>query len=447
MTFADLMLHETLLRAVAEEGYDVPTPIQSAAIPHVLNGVDLLGCAQTGTGKTAAFALPILQRLSQPASTQKRRRIRALVLTPTRELAVQILDSFETYGRHCSVRSTVVYGGVRQRPQVAALTAGVDVLIATPGRLMDLMGQGYVDLQYVDHLVLDEADNMLDMGFINDIRRIISYIPNERQTLLFSATMPREIRALANSILRDPIEVKVTPVASAPDTVDQMVYFVERVQKPAMLVDFLKNNAVERALVFTQTKQGADRVVAHLNRSGVHAEVIHGDCSQGERSQAMANFKSDEPPVLVATDIAARGLDIDAISHVVNYDVPLVSEQYVHRIGRTGRAGATGIAVMFCNIEERRQLRDIERLTGKPIRVEPMPDRIPSVSHMLASYRGEKTPAVAVVVDSVVGEDGAVAAAVPDAPTPPVEQRFGGFGRNGAAGGIPARRSTRRRRR
>ena len=438
-TFADLLLHDDLLRAVAEEGYEAPTPIQAEAIPHVMKGTDLLGCAQTGTGKTAAFALPILHRLALQPPHEGRRRIRTLVLTPTRELAQQIQDSFVTYGRYCGIRTTVVYGGVRQRPQVAALTKGVDVLIATPGRLMDLMEQGYVDLSYIEQLVLDEADNMLDMGFIDDIRRIISRVPRDRQTLLFSATMPPGIRFLADSILRQPVEVSVTPVASAPDTVNQSVYFVEKVQKPAMLVDFLKSNSYERVLIFTQTKQGADRVLQHLVRAGINAEVIHGDKSQNERRNAMEGLKSGEVPVLVATDIAARGLDIDGVSHVVNYELPPVAEQYVHRIGRTGRAGASGIAVSFCNIEERSLLRDIEKLICKAIPVQEVPASVPTLGDMLAQYRGEVSRPVAAATQAVAGGPESHTHKPAVAPV-----RYGGFG--GTTGGVGLKKRSRRRR-
>lgn len=407
MKFSDLRLIEPILRAVAAEGYATPTPIQQKAIPHVLEGRDLLGCAQTGTGKTAAFALPILQRLmlssnarhssdvcatalepwrsarqSPPATAQEQwhtkprrarngclRRIRALVLAPTRELAGQINDSFRAYGRNTALRSTVIYGGVSQQPQTRALQEGVDILVATPGRLLDLMNQGYVDLSSVEAFVLDEADNMLDMGFIHDIRKVVPKLPRQRQTMLFSATMPDEIRQLADTILRNPVSVAVTPVASTVDTVEQSVYLVDKPFKPAMLTHFLNNNAVARMLVFARTKHGADRLARHLTREGIRAEAIHGNKSQNARNRVMDQFKSGSPPVLVATDIAARGLDIDNVSHVVNYDLPNVPETYVHRIGRTARAGASGVAISFCDCDERGLLRDIERLIRKSLPV------------------------------------------------------------------------------
>lgn len=382
--FADLQLDVLLQRAVAEEGYTTPTPIQQAAIPHVLAGKDLLGCAQTGTGKTAAFALPILHRLMHEApavqttaQAQSRRAIRTLILAPTRELAGQILESFQTYGRHTKLRYTVIFGGVGQNPQVAALRMGVDILIATPGRLLDLMQQGHVDLSGVQQFVLDEADNMLDMGFIHDIRKIIPKIPAKRQTLLFSATMPKEIRELADTILREPVSVKVAPVSSAAETVDQCVYFIEKADKPRLLSHYIKSNNVERVLVFARTKHGADRVVKYLMRDGITALAIHGNKSMNARKRAMTHFKSEAPPVLVATDIAARGLDIDDISHVINYDLPNVAETYIHRIGRTGRAGASGLAVSFCDHEERAFLRDIEKLMRRSVPVAPLPPDMP----------------------------------------------------------------------
>ena len=379
MTFQDLLLCEPLLHAVQDQGYTIPTPIQLAAIPHVLAGTDLLGCAQTGTGKTAAFALPILHHLMQHAPSVGRRPIRTLVLAPTRELAAQIADSFRTYGRHTGLRFTVIFGGVGQNPQVAALKAGVDVVIATPGRLLDLMNQRFVDLSQLQHFVLDEADNMLDMGFIPDIRRIVSKIPVKRQTMLFSATMPNGIRQLADSILRKPISVQVSPIAAPAELVDQTVYFVDKVDKPSMLVNFLRTSGAKRVLVFSRTKHGADKIVRNLNNNGIRGEAIHGNKSQNARVRAMNNFKASQPPVLVATDIAARGLDIDEVSHVVNYELPNVPETYVHRIGRTGRAGATGIAISFCDRDERSFLRDIERLINRQIPVASTPGELPKL--------------------------------------------------------------------
>ena len=370
-SFKDLGLAEALLRAVAAEGYSIPTPIQAQAVPHVLAGRDLLGCAQTGTGKTAAFALPILHRLVEQGTQNNRhgRRARVLVLSPTRELASQIGESFATYGRHAKMRQVVIYGGVNQNRQTKALQAGVDIIVATPGRLQDLMQQGFVDLRGIEVFVLDEADRMLDMGFIPDIRRIIAKLPEQRQTLFFSATMPPDIRKLADVILRDPVPVEVARTSSAAETVEQAVYHVAKNDKPTLLREFLTTKGLTRALVFTRTKHGADRVARHLSKSGVRAEAIHGDKSQAARQRALTNFKSNSPPVLVATDVAARGLDIDEISHVVNYDLPNVPETYVHRIGRTGRAGATGLAVSFCSPEELEHLRDIERLLRKTVPV------------------------------------------------------------------------------
>jgi ATP-dependent RNA helicase RhlE len=378
MTFEELHLDETLVRAVASEGYTTPTPIQLQAIPHVLAGADLMGTAQTGTGKTAAFALPLLQHLSRaPFQGTGKRPIRCLVLAPTRELAAQIWESFRSYGRHCNLRSVVIFGGVNQKPQVSSLINGVDIAIATPGRLLDLMNQGFVDLRQLQHLVLDEADNMLDMGFIHDIRKIIARIPAKRQTLMFSATMPPEIRELAHQILHQPVKVQVAAVATPAETVDQSVYFVDKAQKPAMLAHYLNNNGIERVLVFTRTKHGADRVAKQLIRLGIHSLAIHGNKSQNARVRAMASFKSSAPPVLVATDIAARGLDIDDISHVVNYEVPNVPETYVHRIGRTGRAEKSGTAVSFCEPDERPYLRDIEKLMQRKVPVRPTPTMPP----------------------------------------------------------------------
>lgn len=369
--FEDLGLAEPLLRAVRAEGYQHPTPIQAQAIAPLLAGRDLIGCAQTGTGKTAAFALPTLHRLAKHECrvNGRGRKIRALVLSPTRELAGQIGASFAAYGRHVPVRHALVYGGVSQQAQVRALNAGVDILVATPGRLLDLMNQGFVDLARVEVLILDEADRMLDMGFLPDLKRIVAKVPSARQTLLFSATMPDDIRRLAATWLRDPLHVQVAPV-STPAEVRQSVRFVEQKRKPQALAQLLKQAAATRTLVFTRTKHGADRVVRHLLKSGIRAEAIHGNKSQSARERALASFKSSRPPVLVATDIAARGLDIDEVSHVVNFDLPQVPETYVHRIGRTGRAGASGIAVSFCDGSERQNLRSIESLTRQALVVE-----------------------------------------------------------------------------
>ncbi len=369
-SFDALGLRPELLRAVAEEGYRTPTPIQEKAIPSVLEGKDLLGCAQTGTGKTAAFALPILQRLLEsPRKARGRGTARTLVLTPTRELANQIDESFGAYGRHTGLRHTVVYGGVSQNPQAQALHRGVDVLVATPGRLLDLRSQGLVNLRSVEVFVLDEADRMLDMGFLPDIRRIIEDLPASRQTLFFSATMPHDIRRLADTILRDPVPVAVAPVSSPTELVDHFVYFVEKPDKAELLRELLAADGVRNALVFTRTKHGADRLTRQLHRAGVKAEAIHGDKSQNARERALEGFKRGKTRVLVATDIAARGIDIVDLSHVVNYDLPVEPEAYVHRIGRTGRAGQSGIALSFCGIEERSLLADIERLIRQHLKV------------------------------------------------------------------------------
>jgi ATP-dependent RNA helicase RhlE len=409
MRFEELRLAEPILRAVVAEGYLLPTPIQTKAIPHVIEGRDLLGCAQTGTGKTAAFALPILHRLSQsngesdaphgsrdetrhhavPARREKqrqRRPIRCLVLSPTRELALQIAESFRTYGRFTGLRHTVVYGGVNQNSQTRALHDGVDILVATPGRLLDLMNQGFIDLRAIEVFVLDEADRMLDMGFIPDIRRLVAKLPGKRQTLFFSATMPPDIRKLADTILSHPVSVQVA-VASAPaDNVEQSVYFVEKQNKPSLLTHLLSSTPIRRALIFTRTKHGADRVARHLHRAGIRAEAIHGEKSQNARQRALGNFRSNKTSVLVATDIAARGLDIAEISHVINYDLPNVPETYVHRIGRTARAGASGIAVSFCDHDERPHLKAIERLIRKPITVQ-RADAAASNGTMLSARR------------------------------------------------------------
>jgi ATP-dependent RNA helicase RhlE len=371
MTFADLALAEPILRAVTAEGYTVPTPIQAQAIPHVMAGSDVLGCAQTGTGKTAAFALPILHRLFEAGKPARihGRPPRVLVLSPTRELAAQIGESFRTYGSFTKIRGTVIFGGVGQGPQVDALRQGIDVLVATPGRLLDLFNQRRVDLSEVTTLVLDEADHMLDMGFIPDVRRIIALLPAKRQNLLFSATMPAEIRHLADEILRNPVSVKVAAASSAAETVTQSLYRVEKRHKPTLLKHVLSTESMERVLVFTRTKHGADRVTRQLERSGIAAVAIHGDKTQAFRQRALRDFKSFKVNVLVATDVAARGLDIDNVSHVINYDIPHVPETYVHRIGRTGRAGASGIAISFCDSEERGFLKSIQRLIGRNIDV------------------------------------------------------------------------------
>jgi ATP-dependent RNA helicase RhlE len=370
MPFGKFGLSPEILRAVQALNYVTPTPIQEQSIPRVLNGNDLLGSAQTGTGKTAAFALPILHRLAgEGRRVHGRRPIRSLVLTPTRELAIQIADSFASYGRHTGLRHAVVYGGVSQRPQEDALRKGVDLLVATPGRLLDLMGQGLIDLSSVEVFVLDEADRMLDMGFILDIRRIIEKLPDRRQTLMFSATMPPDIVRLADTILKDPARVAVAPVSAPAEAVEHILYYVEKSGKADLLRHLLGGEAIRNALVFTRTKHGADRVERYLKRADIRAEVIHGDKSQGARERALAAFKKGTVRVLVATDIAARGLDIVELSHVINYDLPNEPEAYVHRIGRTGRAGLSGTAISFCSFEERPLLADIERLIQKHLAV------------------------------------------------------------------------------
>jgi ATP-dependent RNA helicase RhlE len=371
MTFDDLGLIAPLTAAVRDEGYERPTPIQVRAIPHVLAGKDLLGLAQTGTGKTAAFALPILQRLhAQGYRPHGGRPIRVLVLTPTRELASQIGDAFATYGKNLGYRHTVIFGGVGHEPQRRALRGGVDILVATPGRLLDLAGERVVDLSRLDVFVLDEADRMLDMGFIHDVKRVIALLPRIRQTLFFSATMPPEAQRLADVLLKAPETVAVAPPASTVELIDQSVYFVEKSNKRMLLSDLLfDNEEMRRVLVFTRTKHGANRVAEYLDKEGIRAAAIHGNKSQGARERALAQFKRGDIPVLVATDIAARGIDIDDVSHVVQFDLPEVPETYVHRIGRTARAGASGTAIAFCDVEEVVDLRAIERLIGKPVPV------------------------------------------------------------------------------
>ncbi len=370
LSFSQLDLVEPIQRALLAQNYVQPTPIQAQAIPHLLAGRDLVGIAQTGTGKTAAFALPILQRLAAVRDVPQRGTMRALILTPTRELALQIGDSFRAYGRHLSLRYAVIYGGVGQRPQVEALERGLDILVATPGRLLDLAGQGRVRFDRVSIFVLDEADRMLDLGFIRDVRKVIAALPAARQSLLFSATMPPQIDHLAKSILKDAVRVEATPPASTVAQADQRVLFVDTADKRALLAEVLKDPTISRALVFTRTKHGANRVAEQLDRIGVSAEAIHGNKSQGARLRALGNFRSGRTRVLVATDIAARGIDIDGITHVINYELPNVPETYVHRIGRTARAGAEGMAISFCDASERVFLKDIEKLTHHPLRID-----------------------------------------------------------------------------
>ena len=368
MTFQELQLLPQLLRAVDEMGYEAPSPIQAAAIPPVRDGRDLIGCAQTGTGKTAAFAIPILQRLNGRV-TRSHRPIRALVLTPTRELALQIKENFDLYGKYLSIRNTVIFGGVGQGPQVEALEKGVDVLVATPGRLNDLCGQDHIDLTGIETFVLDEADRMLDMGFIHDVKKVIARLPKKRQTLLFSATMPQEIAELSKTILIDPVRVEVTPQSSTVEAIDQRLYKVDKANKKHLLQYILQDPALDSVLVFTNTKHGADRVVKELGRSGIAAMAIHGNKGQSARVKALESFKSGAIRILVATDIAARGIDVNELGCVINYELPNVPETYVHRIGRTGRAGRSGIAISFCNFDELAYLKDIEKLIGKKVPV------------------------------------------------------------------------------
>ncbi|MFZ4549749.1 MAG: DEAD/DEAH box helicase [Bacteroidales bacterium] len=369
MQFDSLNIIEPILKAVKEEGYTIPTPIQAESIPIILQGTDLLGCAQTGTGKTAAFAIPILQLLSANKAFDRKRKIRSLIVTPTRELAIQIGESFNSYGRHTGITNTVIFGGVNQNPQTAHLLRGVDIVIATPGRLLDLLNQGFLNLRDVEILVLDEADRMLDMGFIHDVKKIIALLPTKKQSLFFSATMPPEIVKLASTILHNPSKVSVTPVSSTVDIIKQFVYFVDKGNKNALLIDILKDQAIKTALVFTRTKHGADKVVKILLKHNISAEAIHGNKAQNARQRALSNFKAQTTRILVATDIAARGIDVDDLEYVINFEMSNIAETYVHRIGRTGRAGAKGTALSFCDAEEKAYLRDIEKLISKRIPV------------------------------------------------------------------------------
>ena len=369
MKFNELNLLEPILNALTKQGYTEPTPIQQQAIPYVLEGRDVMGCAQTGTGKTAAFAIPIIQRIHASKQADNSNKIRALIVTPTRELAIQIEESFKNYGSELKLRYTVIFGGVNQTQQVNRLKNGVDVLIATPGRLLDLQQQGFIKLGNLEIFVLDEADRMLDMGFIHDVKKIIKLIPAKRQTLFFSATMPKEITSLANSILTDPVKVEVNPVSSTAEMIEQALYYVDTPAKKDLLVHVLKETTAPSVLVFSRTKHGADKIVKLLAKNKVTAEAIHGNKSQNARQRALSNFKDKTSRVLVATDIAARGIDIDELSFVINYDIPNIPETYVHRIGRTGRAGASGIAVSFCDKEERKYIRDIQKLISLEIPV------------------------------------------------------------------------------
>ncbi len=392
--FDDLNLIEPILEAVKAAGYERPTPIQEQAIPPALAGRDLLGCAQTGTGKTAAFVLPILQRLDAVAGNDP--ELRVLVLTPTRELAAQIDESIATYGKQLDLYHTVIFGGVNDKPQIRELRRGVDILVATPGRLLDLMGRGVVSLDRVEFFVLDEADRMLDMGFIHDVRRVIHVLPKRRQTLFFSATIPKEIRTLADSLLSAPVNVAVATEGSTVDLVTQRVYFTDKSSKHKLLGRILRARECKRCLVFSRTKHGANRVVKFLDRDGIRALAIHSNKSQGARTRALASFSTGEVPVLVATDIAARGIDVHDITHVINFDLPNIPETYVHRIGRTARAGASGVAVSFCDYDEREYLEDIERLTKQHIaRIEnhpyPPSEALPAETNLSARPGARKT--------------------------------------------------------
>ena len=371
MSFKNLRLIEPILKALDEKGYETPTQIQEKSISPILDHKDILGCAQTGTGKTAAFTIPILQLMHEhrTATNTRIRTIDCLILTPTRELAIQIGESIAAYGRHLTLRHHVIFGGVSQHTQVHAIRTGVDILVATPGRLLDLMQQGHISLSNIKYFVLDEADRMLDMGFIHDVKKVIAKLPNKRQSLFFSATMPPEIRQLADMLLKNPIKIEVTPVSSTAEMIQQAVYFVDKTDKQDLLIDILKDKSIETLLVFTQMKHAADKLSKRLNASGIYAAAIHGNKSQNARQTALEKFKNKKVRVLVATDIAARGIDIDQLSHVLNYELPNVPETYVHRIGRTGRAGASGIALSFCSREEKAYLRDIEKLIKKSVPV------------------------------------------------------------------------------
>lgn len=367
MLFSDLALRPSLLDALKEIGYTEPTPIQQQSIPPILEGSDIFGCAQTGTGKTASFALPLLQHLEPKHPLKGKRQVRALILAPTRELAIQIGESFRDYGKYSSLRSAVIFGGVSQNKQAAHLRQGTDILIATPGRLLDFMQQGIVTLQHITHFVLDEADRMLDMGFIHDIRKIIARLPKNRQTIFFSATVSKEIMTLAGTLLFDPVHVQVTPVSSTAELVQQSVCYVEKTEKRGMLIRLINSENIGHALVFTRTKHGADRVAKELNRAGIRSEAIHGNKSQNARERALQGFKNRDIRILVATDIASRGIDVDQLSHVINFELPEVAETYVHRIGRTGRAGSSGKAISFCATEEKAYLKSIVKLIDQKI--------------------------------------------------------------------------------
>jgi ATP-dependent RNA helicase RhlE len=388
MSFENLDLIEPIQRALKTEGYQTPTPIQQQAIPLILQRNDLLGCAQTGTGKTAAFAIPIIQILHDTQLPSKgKRRIKSLIVTPTRELAIQIGESFAAYGRYAGLKHAVIFGGVGERPQTDALRQGIDILIATPGRLLDLMNQGYIDLRNIEMFVLDEADRMLDMGFIHDVKRIIAELPDRRQSLFFSATMPADIVKLSQTILKNPVKVEVTPEVTTAEKVEQQMYMVNYADKRSLLLHVLRNQEIISALVFTRTKHGADKVVQFLQKNGHQAQAIHGNKSQNARQKALSDFKSGKIRILVATDIAARGIDVDDLSHVINFEIPNIPETYIHRIGRTGRAGQSGIALSFCDNTEISFLRDIQRLIAQNIPV------VADHPYPLTDFTPQKAPA------------------------------------------------------
>ena len=425
MLFENLTISKPILRALEEAGYSEATPIQAEAIMPLLEGKDLLGCAQTGTGKTAAFAIPILQGLSyEQRSSSGHRQIKALILAPTRELAIQINESFEAYGKHLGLKTMVIFGGVSQNPQTKELTSGVDILVATPGRLLDLISQKFIHLNSVKYFVLDEADRMLDMGMIHDVRRIIAYLPKERQTMFFSATMPIEIAKLSSSILKNPVKVEITPAASTVDIIDQEIYFVNKVNKINLLIHILKNNKIDSALVFSRTKHGADKIVKALEKADLHSQAIHGNKSQNARQLALSNFKERKTRILVATDIAARGIDIEELSHVILFDLPEVPETYVHRIGRTGRAGLGGIAISFCDQDEKHLLRDIQKLIAKTIPV------VEDHPYLLVDMPSDQTGQVA----EPMGKSSGTAAK----PTRPAGRNTQPAGRNDRPSGKPA---------
>jgi ATP-dependent RNA helicase RhlE len=369
MTFKDLKLDESILKAIEKSGYTKPTPIQEQAIPHILEGKDVLACARTGTGKTAAFALPLIQKLIKSANNQYDKKIKILVLKPTRELAIQIRDNFRAYSINMNLKVSVILGGVNQRSQVEVLRKGLDILVATPGRLLDLINQKHVNLNSLQVLVLDEADTMLDMGFIKDVKKIISYIPTKYQTLLFSATMPDEINKLAESLLKKHVTIKVDPISSTPNKINQLIYFVDKNNKSFLLLNLLKKEAMDSVLIFSRTKHGANKLSEILSKNKIYTEVIHGNKSQNARVAALKNFKNGKSKILIATDIAAHGIDINGLSHVINYDLPEVAENYVHRIGRTGRAGLEGTAISFCDINEKKYLKEIQKLIKQEIYV------------------------------------------------------------------------------